>query len=471
MTVRPPPHEIEPRAVQQPTAALPLADVPDALPRRLGFVPTIAMVVGMIVGSGIFRVPAAVAGAVGTPAAVATVWVLGGVITLCGALSVAELAAAFPRSGGVFVYLREAYGPLVAFLFGWTMLFLGPGAVAAVALVFAEYFGTLVRLPPNAVRPVAALVIAVVSAAAYYSVRGVGGLVSVATGAKVAAIAALVLAAFLLGDGGAGSFGRGAPAAGEAHWGGVGLGLVAALFAYNGFQDMVSVAGEVRDPARALPRALVAGMVVVIAVYLAANAAYLYVLPYEALRGSPLVASDTMVRVVGSAGGAAVAAMVMVSTFGLLAGATLANPRIFYAMAEAGLLFAPLAGVHPRFRTPHVAVAAHGAVALVCVWSRSFEQLAAAFVLGVWPFLALAAAGVLVLRRARPALARPYRTPGYPVVPLVFVAGTLCVVGSALAAQPASTLAGMGLTLLGVPVYWVWQRAGRRASVVAGRRS
>lgn len=440
----------------------------DALPRRLGFLAAAGIVVGTIIGSGIFRVPAAVAEEVGTPAAVAAVWVLGGLITLCGALSFAELAAAFPHSGGVFVYLRETYGPLVAFLFGWTMLFLGPAGLAGVALVFAEYLGTLVPLAPLGVRPVAAAAIVGVSAAAYRSVRGVGTLVSAASLAKVAAIAALVIAVFLLGDGEAGAFGRGAPVATAAGWGGVGLALVAALWAYNGFHDMVSVAGEVRDPARVLPRALLAGMAVVVAVYLAANAAYLYVLPFDVLRASPLVASDTMVRVLGRAGAGAVAAMVMVSTFGTLVGITLANPRIFYAMAGAGLLFAPLARVHPRFRTPHVAVAAHAAVALVCVWSQSFEQLAAAFVLGIWPFLALAVAGVLVLRRTRPTLARPYRTPGYPVVPLIFIAATLWVVGSALAARPAPTLAGMALTLLGVPAYALWHRAGRPRTLTGG---
>jgi basic amino acid/polyamine antiporter, APA family len=357
----------------------------------------------------------------------------------------------------VFVYLRETYGPLVAFLFGWTMLFLGPGGIAGVALIFAEYLGTLVPLAPVGVRPVAALTVLVVSAAAYRSVRGVGALVSAASGAKVGAIAALVVAAFLLGDGTVGSFASGAPAAADARWSGVGLGLVAALWAYNGIQDMVSVAGEVRDPGRLLPRALLAGTAVVVVVYLAANAAYLYVLPYAALRTSPVVASDTMVRVLGGAGAGAVAAMVMVSTLGTIVAVTLTNSRIFYAMARAGLLFAPLARVHPRFRTPHVAVVAQAVVALAFVWSRSFEQLAEAFVLGIWPFLALAAVGVLVLRRSRPELARPYRTPGYPLVPLVFVAGTLWVVGSALVAHPVTTLAGVGLTLLGLPVYWVWQ--------------
>jgi amino acid transporter len=154
--------------------------------------------------------------------------------------------------------------------------------------------------------------------------------------------------------------------------------------------------------------------------------------------------------------------MVMVSTFGALVGLSLANPRTFYAMAAEGLLFRPLARVHPRFATPHVAVAFSAALALVFVWFRSFEQLAEAFVLGVWPFLALAAAAVIVLRRTRPDLPRPYRTPGYPVVPLVFVLGTLWVVGSALVARPATTLAGVGLTLLGVPIYLTWRRVGRR---------
>ena len=431
----------------------------DALPRRLGLLATTAIVIGTIIGSGIFRVPAAVAGAVGVPAGVAVVWIVGGIITLCGALSLAELAAAYPRTGGVFVYLREAYGPLVAFLFGWTMLFLAPGALAGIALVFAEYLGTLISLSPNGVRAVAAVTLAGCGAMAYRSVSGVGGLVSLATFAKVGAIATLVFIAFLLGDGNAGSFAQGAPSPADARWSGVGLGLVAALWAYNGFQDMVSIAGEVRDPARVLPRALITGMLIVIAVYLAANAAYLYVLPFDALRGSTLVASDTMTRIVGNAGAAAVAAMVMTSTFGAVVGITLLYPRIFFAMANAGLLFRPLARVHPRFRTPHVAVAAQTVAAVAFAWSRSFEQLTAAFVLGVWPFLALAAVGVIVLRRKHPELERPYLTPGYPVVPLLFVAGTAWVIGSALVATPVSTLVGMGLTLLGIPAYFLWKRA------------
>ena len=390
--------------------------VPDTLARRLGFWPTVAIVIGTIIGSGIFRMPSAVADQVGSPWAAALVWVLGGVISMCGALSLAELAAAFPRSGGVFVYLQETYGNLTAFLFGWTMLVVGPAGSAGVALICAEYLQALgVAVPADfGVRLMASMLILVVSAAAYRSVGGLGAVLTGASGAKVAAIAALVMAAFVLGDGGAGAFGAGAPLQSEARWGGVGFALVAALWAYNGFHDMVSVAGEVRDPGRALPRALLVGMLIVVVVYVAANAAYMYVLPFDQLRASPVVASDMMARVMGSTGARSVTILVVGSTFGTILALALANPRIFFAMAGTGLLFSPLSRLHPRFGTPHLAVAVHGAVALACVWLRTFEQLAAAFVLGIWPFLALAVAGVIVLRRRRPDLVRPYRTPGYP---------------------------------------------------------
>jgi APA family basic amino acid/polyamine antiporter len=196
----------------------------------------------------------------------------------------------------------------------------------------------------------------------------------------------------------------------------------------------------------------------------AANAAYLYVLPFDTLRNSPLVASDTMLRVLGAAGSSAVAAMVMVSTFGALNGTLLVNPRVFYAMAADGLLFRSLARVHPRYNTPHVSIAVYTVLALVFVWSRSFEQLIESFVLGTWPWLALAVGAVMVLRRRQPDMERPYRTPGYPLVPLVFIAGTLLVVGTALVERPVTTLAGVGLTLLGVPIYLVRRAAQRRAA-------
>jgi amino acid transporter len=388
--------------------------------------------------------------------------VLGGVITLCGALSLAELAAAMPKAGGVFVYLRETFGPGVAFLFGWTIMLAEPAASAAIALVFAEYLGKLVPLTPMGIRLAAAALIVLVAGAGYRSVRGAGVLQSVATAGKVAAIVALVGAAFFLGDAEAGAFGSGAASkATPMEWSGVGLGLVAALWAYTAWHDLGFVAGEVRDPGRTLPRALVTGIGIVVLVYLAANAAYLYVLPFDTLRTSPLVASDTMVRVLGAGGAAAVAVMVLVSTFGALNGTVLVNPRVLYAMAIEGLLFRRLGRVHPRFGTPHVAITIYAALALIFVWSRSFEQLIESFVLGTWPWLALAVAAVMVLRRRRPDLVRPYRTPGYPFVPLVFIGGTLLVVGTALVERPTTTLVGVGLTLLGIPLYFLNRAVGR----------
>ena len=450
--------------MSQPSTIAPPLEAHTGLPRRLGFWTAIAVVIGNVIGSGIFRVPAAVATEVGSVPGIMLVWVLGGVITLCGALSLAELAAAMPKAGGVFVYLRETFGPGVAFLFGWTILLAEPAATAAIALVFAEYLGRLVPLTPTGIRLVAALMIVVIAAAGYRSVRGAGAIQGVATAAKVAAIIALVAAAYLLGDGRAGALGDGAAStATNIRWNGVGLGLVAALWAYTAWHDLGFVAGEVRDPGRTLPRALVAGIGIVVLLYLAANAAYLYVLPFDTLRTSSLVASDTMVRVLGAGGAAAVAVMVMVSTLGALNGSILANPRVFYAMAVEGLLFRPLGRVHPRFGTPHVAIAVYTLLALVFVWSRSFEQLIESFVLGTWPWLALAVAAVMVLRRRRPNLVRPYRTPGYPFVPLVFIGGTLLVVGTALVEHPVTTLAGIGLTLLGVPLYLLRRSAGRRS--------
>ena len=456
---------VHPPATIAPTptvAAPPLAPSgAGALPRRLGLFATAAFVVGNIIGSGIFRVPSAVAADAGSVGAALAVWILGGVVTTCGALAMAELAAMLPRSGGLYVYLREAFGPAAAFVFGWTALFLTPAGTAGVALVFAQYVGTLVPLGALGERAVAAAAVSVLGIAAYRSTRGGAAIQGAATLAKLLGIVVLVALAFALGDGRAGAFGAGAPPAGTPAGGGILLALVAALWSFNGFQDMLNVAGEVRDPGRALPRALVLGMAAVVLVYLAANLAYLWVLPFAELRASPVVASAMAARVLGSAGAALVSALVIVSTFGTLNGIVVTMPRFFYAMAADGLLFAPLARVHPRFGTPHVAILAYTLCALLLVWFRSFEQLSAAFVLGLWPFSAAAAAAVLVLRRTRPDLPRPYRTPGYPFVPLVFVAGVALVLGNAILERPASTLLGIVLTLLGVPVYVVWRRVSR----------
>jgi amino acid transporter len=439
--------------------AAPLAAPLTSLPRTLGFWAVVSLVVGTIIGSGVFRVTSGIAADVGSVGGVAAVWIIGGVVTLCGTLALAELAAAWPDAGGVIVYLREIYGRGTAFVFGWTMVVLAPASSAALALVFAEYFGTIVTLPAHGVELVATAATIVVTVASYLSVRVASAIQGLSSGAKVAAIATLVAVAFALGDPATGAFGAAAPP-GTLLWSGLGIGLVPALWAYNGIGDVVSVAGEVRDPARVLPRALIAGTFVVVGIYLAANAAYFYVLPFSTVVASPLVAADTGTRLLGQAGGAFVAVMVMISTFGALNGLILTQPRIFYAMARDGQAFRALGAVHPRHGTPHVVLLAYAGATLLCTWWRSFEQLTEAFILGVWPFYALAVLGVVIARRTRPDVARPYLTPGYPVVPIVFVVAVAWIVGSALVAKPVLTLVSLGLSAIGVPVYFAIRRRG-----------
>lgn len=437
------------------------SDVDGRLPRRLGTWSTAAVTVGIMIGSGIFRVPAAAAAHTGSAEVMLLAWVVGGAVAMCGALALAEVAALFPRAGGIYVYLREAYGPLTAFLFGWVYLIVIPTGAGAIALVFAEYLGRL--LPPAAehVRLVAVGLIVLLSTAQYRSVRFGAAIQNASTIAKVVAILALTATAFLLAEPNLGASGDAAPAP-AVTWSGFGLGVVTVLWAYNGWQDVTCLSGEVRDPGRALPRALVGGTLVVVGIYLAANAAYLRVLPIEGIATSPLVASDVAVRLVGPVGSALVAALVCLSTFGSLNAVLMTIPRVFWAMAADGLFFRKVAAVHPRFQTPHVAIASIGTLAAAYVLFRSFEQLIEAFILASLPFWALSVGSVIVLRRARPELPRAYRTPGYPVVPLLFVLAMMALVGNSLREHPETTFTSIGAVLAGVPFYFGWRWLGRR---------
>jgi basic amino acid/polyamine antiporter, APA family len=434
----------------------------DKLPRRLGPWSTAAVTVGIMIGSGIFRVPAAAAAQTGSARAMLLAWVVGAVVALSGALALAEVAALFPKAGGMYVYLREAFGPLTAFLFGWLYLVIIPTGAGAIALVFAEYLGRLVSLPAGGVRIVATAVIVLLAAAQYRSVRFGSAIQNVSTLAKVAAILALTAAAFLLGQPGEGAWAARASTQ-PTTWSGFGLAVVTVLWAYNGWQDVTCLSGEVRDPGRSLPRALVGGTLVVIAIYLGVNAAYLRVLPLKAIAASPLVAADVAVRLVGPVGSALVAALVCVSTFGALNAVIMAIPRVFWAMADDGLFFRTIAAVHPRYRTPHMAIVAMAGLAIVYMIFRTFEQLIEAFILASLPFWGLGVASVFVLRRTRPDLPRVYRTPGYPVVPLLFVVAMFALVVNSLFDHPGATLTAFGAVLAGVPLYYGWRWWGARA--------
>ena len=434
----------------------------DRLPRRLGVWSAAAVLVGSTIGSGIFRVPSTVAEDVGTLGAVALLWVLGGVVALFGALTIAELAVLFPRSGGIYVFLREAYGPLPAFLFGWTeLLVIRPSALGAIALLFAEYVQEFVALSGGQVRLLAAGAILLLAAANIRSVAWGALVQNASTAAKVLTLTGLAVLAFVLGDGQAGAF-AGTIDFRPLSWGGLGVALIAVLWASDGGADLTFLAGEVRDPARVLPRALLGGTAAIVGIYLLVNAAYLYILPLPDMVDRPLVAADAARRIFGEAGAAIVAAMVMTSAFGALNGSMMTGPRIFFAMADDGLFFRPIAAVHGRYRTPWAAIALAAALGIGYVSIRTFEQLADAFILGIWPFYALSVGAVFLLRRRRPDLHRPYRTVGYPWVPLIFLLASVWMLLNAVVQEPGSTLLGFGIILLGVPVYFLW--TARRAT-------
>jgi basic amino acid/polyamine antiporter, APA family len=427
------------------------------LARQLGVWSAVAIVIGSMIGSGIFRVPSVTAGHVGAPGAMMLVWLVGGLVALCGALTLAELAALYPRAGGLYVYIHEAYGALPAFLVGWLFLVIAPVSIGAVALVFAEYLGRLVPRLHDHTRLVAAASVILVAAWNYRSLRFGAAVQNLSSASKVVAILALALASFLSDAAGEEAW-TGVSRLAPDSWTGFGLGLVTVLWAYNGWQDATYVGGEVANPARNLPRALTAGTMIVTGVYLAVNAGYLAVLPMDAIARSPLVAADVAVRLFGSAGNALIAALVCVSTFGTMNGGTMCYPRIFYAMAEDRLFFRAIAAVHPRHATPHAAIVLTAALAVCFLWVRTFEQLIEIFILGILPFWALGAGAVILLRHRRPDLHRPYRTPGYPIVPLLFILATLGLLLNSLIQRPGPTLASFAAVAAGVPAYYLWRR-------------
>jgi len=434
------------------------------LERRLGVWAAIGVVIGVTIGSGIFRNPAVIATRVPDPALMLLVWVLGGAITLCGALSIAELAGALPQTGGLYAYLREGWGRPAAFLFGWAQLTLiRASALGAIATVFGAYclrsFGYDPALYPQLSNYLAAGCIIFAAVVNVVGIRLGAAIVGLSTIAKYGALALLVVIAFAIGHAHGGSFAHFTPGTGgSVDIGHFGLALISVLWAYDGFADLSFASGEIKDPQRNLPRALIGGTLAIIAIYLLANAAYLYVIPMESFSSSPLIAADAMLALVGQAGVAIVSIVVMISTFGSVNGSLVTNPRIFFAMADDKMLFAPIAWVHPRFKTPYMAIILAAALGVIFVLTRTFEQLTDTFVLAMWPFYGLGVASIYRLRRTRPDLPRPYRVLGYPVVPAIFLAGVIYLLGNALVTDTFWTAVVFGIVLAGLPVYWLFFR-------------
>jgi basic amino acid/polyamine antiporter, APA family len=429
------------------------------LVRRLGLWSSIGIVIGVTIGSGIFRTPAGIATRVPDPTLMLGVWLLGGLISLCGALSVAELAASMPQTGGWYVYLREGWGRLAAFLFGWSELVLiRASAVGAISTVFGEYFLRSIGVDPALHEPVRRLLSAgAIVFAALVNIRGAqfgAAIAGLSTIAKFGALAFLVLASFILGGDAGASAANFTTGGSHVDPGLFGLALISVLWAYDGFADLSFAGGEVAEPQRNLPRAIIIGTLAILTIYLSANVAYLYVSPIGQVAQSRLIAADTMQAIFGQMGVAFISVVVMISAFGALNASMLASPRVFFAMADDGLFFRTVAKVHPTYRTPYVAILLAAALGVAFVLTRTFEQLADTFVLSIWPFYALGVSSLYILRRKRPNLVRPYRVPGYPVLPAVFIAGVVYLVVNALVTDPVWTGVTFGIVMMGVPVYY-----------------
>jgi APA family basic amino acid/polyamine antiporter len=446
------------------------------LKRDLGVWSAAAIVVGTVIGSGIFLVPSSMVKSVGSPVMVFAVWIFGGLLSLFGALSYAELAAALPQAGGEYVYLREAYGPLWGFLYGWTQMWVAKsGSIATLATGFFIYLANfrpelehtwlIVPLPigeagqPLEIRygqVLAMGVIAVLALINYFGVR-VGGDVQVLfTLVKVALIAAIILIGLGSGAGSGANYQSSTPAPGGIT--GFFAALIAALWAYDGWNNVSMVAGEVRNPQKNLPRALIVGTLAVIAIYLLTNLAYFYVMPASAVASTDRVAGEMMRRILGPRGAGAVSIAAMISIFAALNGSILSGARVPFAMARDGLFFRRVGFVHPGHRTPSVSILVLTGWAALLVLSGRYDQLYTYVIFASVILYGMATASVIVLRFKRPEMPRPYRTLGYPLVPILFVLGIACLVISTLWHSPRESLMGLVLIALGLPFYFYWKR-------------
>ncbi|HEX4574342.1 MAG TPA: amino acid permease [Gemmatimonadales bacterium] len=432
--------------------------------RRLGFFSGTMAVIGGIIGAGIFRTPATVAARVGSARLALGAWVVGGAIALIGAFCFGELGQRRPKAGGGYVYLRDAWGALPAFLYGWALLLvIATGAIAAVAVTFANYALALLGVSAARTPAVAIAAIVVLSAINYVGVKPAAVTQNLFTVLKLAALVALIAAGLFAGT--ATPLHRPlppptAPDGVVALVGALGTALVPILFTYGGWQQTNFIAEEIIEPEKNLPRALVLGVAVVIAVYLLANVAYLRVLGPAGLARSTAPAADVMRALLGPAGGTLIAAGIAISTFGFLNLVILVTPRVLQAMAADGSFFAAFATLHPVYRTPTRAILLQAAWAIVLTLSGTFSELVDYVAFGDWIFFGLTVAGLFVYRARdrQPGGAAPrsaFRVPGYPWTPALFVLAALYVVASSIRANPVNALKGIGLLALGVPVYWL----------------
>lgn len=421
----------------------------------------VLLLIGTVIGSGIFLVPGGVvqqsSGHVGLAL---TVWFLGGVLSLLGALTYGELGAMNPAAGGIYVYVRDAFGRLPAFLYGWTLFFvISSGSLATLAVAFSRYLDQLIDLSPLVARLVSVAVIVIITIINVVGTRRSADVQNWTTGVKVAAIVLMSLALIAMGDR-IGSIGGQAwpEISATALISGVGTAMIGVLWAYEGWQYVTFAAGETVDPERNFPRAMVIGTSALIALYLLPNVAYIAALGPEGVARSERVASEAVTALMGPTAGSLIAVAILVSIFSAANGLTLTAPRVYFAMAKDRVFFSRLADVHPRFGTPAFAIVVSSAWAILLAATGTFEQLLTYVVFAGWIFYALGAASIFVYRRTRAAASRPFTVPLYPFTPLLFIAAAAAIVLNTIVAQPRRAIIGLAVVLVGVPVYGMWSQ-------------
>ncbi|HTS24830.1 MAG TPA: amino acid permease [Bryobacteraceae bacterium] len=424
------------------------------LPRKLGLIDSLAIIMGIVIGGGIFLVPNLVARNLGSVPAILGVWTFAGVVSFFGGLACAELGTAFPSTGGQYVFLREAYGPLAGFLCGWSMFTVVRTAqVAWLAVVFALYVSYFIPLGAVASKALGVAMIALVAAVNYRGVQA-GAIVQKSfTFAKLAGLMIIVASAFLWSGH---IVPQTNPTAAAFSLSNFGVALIGCLMAYDGWVQVSFVAGEIQNPKRNILLSLALGCAAVIVVYLLTNLAYLRVLPIPEIAASEHVGATAAERVLGPAGGTLVSVIILVSILGGMNGCFLTSPRVYFAQAEDGLFFHQFARVQPRFQTPGFAILAQAAWSSVLVVTGSYEALMDYALCAIWLFYGLMVAAVIVLRRRRPDVPRPYHMWGYPATPLIFVGITAWFLVNMLVTRPMPTFAGLGLVLVGIPIFSFW---------------
>jgi APA family basic amino acid/polyamine antiporter len=431
------------------------------LARVLSLRDLIAIVFGTVIGSGVFIIPGTVLRAVGARVDVALgVWLVGGVLSLLGALTYGELGAMDPQAGGLYVYIRDAFGPLPAFLYGWSLFFvIGSGSAATLAVASTLYLGELVPLNALATRIIP---LALIAFCAVINVRGTRHSATVTmwtTVTKIAAIVGMTVALLVVGRAsGTVVASPPAPLPILALLSASGLAMIATLWAYEGWQYVTFSAGETRDPQRTFPRGIVIGTAGVVVLYLLANVAYIRVLGGVGVAQSNRVAADAVNVSFGPTAARAIAIVAELAVFSALNSVVLTAPRVFYAMARDGVFFRRLAEVHPRFGTPALAILTSCAWAMVLAATGTYEQLLTYVIFSGWIFYGLGALSVFWYRRHRPDTPRPFRVPGYPITPALFVLSALALVVNTMFGQPGRAAIGLGIVLLGAPAFYAWRR-------------